>query len=116
MAVHAARASPESKFRVCGLIGPDDYAAGDAGRGSAADRDSYGTNNDGSAICGNDQRKIGDVAGGRAGMSVATRMEVSASRLEISRIAFRVLMNVNGVRTGREILEVQGNFDPGRGG
>ncbi len=69
--------------------------------------------NMGGAVGGDDERKIRDVAdgGGVMVMFNATGIEVRASGLEVRRIAFGDLMDVDGMFAWRKILDVQRDFD-----
>src|SRR5215475_8586865 len=72
----------------------------------------------GGAVFPHDQREIGNVARRRAAMRMAAAgVKVGARGLEIRRFAFRELMDVDGMLTRRELLDVQGDFHAcGRGG
>ena len=67
----------------------------------------------GGAVGGDDERKIRDVAdgGGVMVMFNATGIEVRSSGLEVRRIAFGDLMDVDGMFAWRKILDVQRDFD-----
>lgn len=75
--------------------------------------------NVGGTIGGDDERKIRDVAGGGGVVMVfsAAGIEVRSRGLEVWRIAFCDLMDMNGVFAWRQIFDVQRDFDAfGRAG
>lgn len=116
-----------------------DYAAGYAGGGAAAG--GYGVDDDGgaavaengviigaernvgrdrgdlgSAVRGNNQGKIRNVSSRMTAVGVVFGVEVRARGFEIGWIAFRILMDVNGMFSGRKIFDVQRDFDAGGSG
>jgi len=129
----AQRVGHPSLFRLA------DYAAGDARRRAAASFAGHSMNHNGSAtvaedgmlvgseayvrshrgyVCGAigpyDQRKIRDIASGCHschGVIMAAPFEVRAGSLEIRRIAFADLVNVNGMWAGRKVLDIEHDFN-----
>ena len=116
-----------------------DYAAGYAGGGAASG--GYGVDDDGGAtvtedgviigakrdvwcdgrdvsgaVRGNYQGKIWNVSGRMATVGMVFGVEVRACGFEIGRIAFRILMDVNGMFAGRKIFDIQRDFDAGGSG
>lgn len=82
-----------------------------------AQRDVWRDRSDvGGAVCGNNQGKIGNVSGRMAAVCVVFGIEVRARGFKIGRIAFRILMDVNGVFAGRKIFDVQNDFHAGGSG
>jgi hypothetical protein len=64
-----------------------------------------------SAVGRNDQRKIGDIARGMALVRMACGIEVSSSRFKVGRLAFGVLVDVNGMFARGKILDVESDLD-----
>src|SRR5208283_641963 len=97
------------------LVRLGDDATGDARRSSAARGPRDGMNHVSRAIGGDDQRKIGNIAGRMVAMRMAFSGKVIAGGFEVRRLAQRVLMDVDRMLTGRKILGVESNFHAARG-
>lgn len=103
-----------------GGYGVDD----DGGAAVAEDRVIIGAERDvwrdcgdlGSAVRGNNQRKIRNVSSRMAAVGVVFGVEVRARGFEIGWIAFRILMDVNGMFAGRKIFDAQRDFYAGGSG
>src|SRR5260370_6152406 len=122
------------------LFGLGDDAAGDARGSTAAGAAGYGVNDNrgpaiaedgvsiraesyigsdgarvGCAVRSNDQSKVRDIASGHSLVGVSAA-KMRSGGLEVGRLTLGHLMNVEGVLTRREILDIEGYFDAlGRG-